>query len=316
MRHIRKKFGSGIGCWSLALRNIFYIRSQKLLWFILRIMLNYLPPKKIFVFTHKLAFMQRIADYVRTGHQAYISGQTSAEKMHATFDKLVQAYPVFNDRLKAFRARKQGHPTGRLFMYQNLNYPEVIHWVLLMHARVDQLPGGEKWKHAEDSHQKIALTGYELVRVTKAGLSKPSWTWRYQPQRYQDLRDSIVLAIRSNRTQDLKVGIEKLFGTVGFSGSREQAKKIVLLLKEEWKLRHPKEPLPSMPPVVYWGRRTVDKGVFLIRALGNPPKTKERPVNEPSIITQLVAATALLASDNSASTTHQGQDHEHDPGQA
>ena len=277
------------------------------------IMLNYLPPKKIFVFTSKFAFMQRMADYVRTGHQAYISGRTDTEKMHATFDKLVQAYPVFNDRLKAFRARQQGHPTGRLFMYQNPEQPEVVHWTLLMHAKVGQLPTSEKWKHAEDAHNRITLTGYELVRVTKEGLSKPAWTWRYQAQRYQDLRDSIVAAIRSNRDQDLKIAIKTLFGTPGFSGNREQVKKIVELLKTEWKLRHPDRPLPDMPPILYFLQRVADKGVFLARPLGNPPKIKERPVNEPAVIAQIVAATTQLARDNSASTT-QGQLHEHDPG--
>ena len=149
-------------------------------------MLNKLPTKKIWVFTQKAAFMQRVADYVRTGHQAYIRGVTATETIFSTYEKLIHNNPVFDDKLKAFRAREQGLPTGRLLMYQSQKSPEKIHWFLLIHGKTDQLPPGEKWLHAEDKHSRIVFTGYELVRVTKEGQTKPSWTWRYEAQRFQD----------------------------------------------------------------------------------------------------------------------------------
>ena len=231
------------------------------------------------MFTHKAAFMQRISDYVRTGHQAYIQGVTDTSKMHATWDRLVIANPVFDDKLKAFRAREKGEPTGRLLMYQNLSAPEKIHWIVLIHAKVDQLPPGEKWRHAEDPRSRIQFTGYELLRVTKEGLKKPAWTWRYSTQRYQDIRDSMVQAIRSRRDQDLKRLIETIFGTMGFSGSREQAKDLDTLMKSEWKLRRPGEEMPETPKGIGWIRRKADKGVFLSRPSLSPPAKKERPID-------------------------------------
>lgn len=242
-------------------------------------MLNQKPVSKIWVFTHKAAFMQRVADYVRTGHQAYIQGLTALEKMHSTWDRLAMAHPVFDDKLKAFRARLEGHPTGRLLLYQNQQYPDKIHWILLIHGRVDQLTPGEKWRHAEDPHNRILFTGYELIRVTKEGLKKPVWTWRYSTQRYEDLRDSMVMAIRSRRDQDLKQLIDSVSGTVGFSGSREQAKKLISLLKSEWQLRRKDDPMPDVPPGFGWVRRKADKGVFLTRPKGAPPAKKDRPID-------------------------------------
>jgi hypothetical protein len=242
-------------------------------------MLNKIQVKKIWVFTHKSAFMQRIADYVRTGHQAYFQGVTETTKIFATWEKLVNAHPLFSDRLKAFRAREKGLPTGRLLMYQNLNSPEKIHWIVLLHATTDQLATGEKWLHAEDPHGRIQLTGYELLRVTKEETTKPAWTWRYNPQRYSDLRDSMVLAIRSRRDQDLKLQIDLIFGTMGFSGSREQAKALAKLMKEEWKKRRPGEEMLETPKGIGWIRRKADKGVFLTRGVLSPPKKKERPVD-------------------------------------
>jgi hypothetical protein len=242
-------------------------------------MLNRSPTSKIWVFTHKAAFMQRVSDYVRTGHQAYIQGATDAAKIHQTWEKLVLAYPVFDDKLKAFRAREKGLPTGRLLMYQNPSSPEKIHWILLIHARVDHLPTGEKWRHAEDPHSRVQLTGYELLRVTKVGTAKPAWTWRYSSERYQDLRDSLIAAIRSKRDQDVKRLIDLIFGTMGFSGSREQAKALSQLLRNEWKLRRTGEDMPEVPKGLGWVRRKADKGVFLVRGTVAPPAAKKRPVD-------------------------------------
>lgn len=243
-------------------------------------MLNDQKVKKIWVFTQKAAFMQRLSDYVRTGHQAYISGVTATEKIFPTWEKLVTNYPVYNDRLKAFRAREKGHPTGRLLLFQNPKAPEKINWFLLMHASKDQLPPGEKWQHAEDQRHRIYFTGYELVRVTKEGLKKPAWTWKYSQERYQDLRDSMVMAIRSRRDQDFKILIDKIFGTMGFSGSREQAKALAKLAREEWKLRRPGDEMPEIQKGIGWIRRRADKGIFLNRPGMMPPKKKERPIDQ------------------------------------
>jgi hypothetical protein len=247
-------------------------------------MLNDAKTTKIWVFTQKAAFMQRLSDYVRTGHQAYISGVTATERIFPTWEKLVHNNPVYDNRLKAFRAREKGEPTGRLLLYQNLQSPEKIYWFLLMHGTVDQLPPEEKWSHAEDARNRIYFTGYELVRVTKEGLKKPAWTWKYSQERFQDLRDSMVLAIRSRRDQDLKVLIDKIFGTMGFSGSREQAKSLAKLAKEEWKKRRPGEDMPEMPKGIGWIRRKADKGIYLNRPSMNPPKKKDRPIDSNSSI--------------------------------
>ncbi len=252
-------------------------------------MLNPRKISKIWVFTLKSSFMQRIADYVRTGHQAYISGVTDTRKIFDTWEKLVHNNPVFDDKLKAFRARERGEATGRLLLYMNPRSPEKIFWFLLVHGKKEQLPKGENWKHAEDHHNRIHLTGYELVRVTKEGLKKPVWTWRYTRERYEDLRDSMVLSIRSNRDQDFKNLIQKIFGTMGFSGSREQAKNLATLAKEEWKRRRQNDEMPDIPRGIGWIRRKEDKGVFLTRSdalnvVKKVEKDKDSEQNEPNLL--------------------------------
>lgn len=237
-----------------------------------------MKPPKIFAYESKVIWMQRIADYVRTGHQAYIAGKSEESKVFVTLDKLVAENPVYDDKLKAFRAREKGEPTGRLLLWIP---PEGthIHWILLMHATTDQLSKTQKWLHAEDPHSRVNITGYELVRETRPEKEKPVWTWRYRRDRYEDLRDSIVLAIRSNRDQDLKILIDKLAGTVGFSGCREQAKKIIDLIKSEWANHRASDKMPALPALIGWTRRKANKGIWIYRPKMLPPPKKEKQIN-------------------------------------
>ena len=89
----------------------------------------------------------------------------------------------------------------------------------------------------------------------------------------------MVAAIRSNRDHDFKIIIDKIFGTIGFSGSREQAKSLAKLAREEWKKRRPNDEMPEVPKGIGWIRRKSDKGIFLRRPKLSPPSKKERPLD-------------------------------------
>lgn len=241
---------------------------------------------KIFVFTSKVAYMQRISDYVRTGHIRYIRGRTSAASIFATFDRLASTHPVYFDKLKASRARAAGEPTARLLIW----LPEVtkeakFEWILL--AQGDELDPAEKWLDATDSGGRVRVTGYELARITKEGQAKPSWSWRYETSRFQELRDGLVDAIRSRRDQDAKRMIDLVARTVGFGGSRAQAKAILALAKTEWQRRRPNDPMPDFPKGIGWTRRKSDVGVFINRPKGTSAQKKDRPIDMSAFFPQL-----------------------------
>jgi hypothetical protein len=230
-----------------------------------------MPKPDTWVFTSKAAFMQRTQDYVRTGHHLFIQGVIPTVKVPAFAAKMTERHPVFDNKLKAFRAREKGEATGRLMFWLPHSNSENIHWILVVHpAKPDpedpkkgQLDPTEQWKNALHRDQKIQLTGYELVRQTKEKASKPVWTWRYQEDRYADLRDSLVLAIRSRRDQDVKRSIEVIWGTMGFAGSRAQAKALEKILRDEWKRRRPGEVMPEVPKGHGYLRRKENKGISI-----------------------------------------------------
>jgi hypothetical protein len=226
---------------------------------------------KTWVFTSKAAYMQRVQDYVRTGHHLFVQGVIATPKVPAFAEKMTTLHPVFDNKLKAFRAREKGEITGRLMFWLPHSDSENVHWILVVHpAKEDQehpekakLDPSEQWKNAHHRDEKIELTGYELVRQTKENAKKPVWTWRYRADRYDDLRDSLVLAIRSKRDQDVKRSLEVIWGSMGFAGSRSQAKALEKIFKEEWKRRRPGEKPPETPAGHGYLRRKADVGVFL-----------------------------------------------------
>lgn len=223
---------------------------------------------KTWVFTSKSAYMQRIQDYVRTGHNWFTQGVIQSAKVPAFAEKMSAAHPVFHDKLKAFRARDKGEPTGRLMFWLPKSDSENVHWILLLHAeRKDQLDKAEKWSRADDRDSKVKLTGYELVRQTKPLETKPIWTWRYQVERYDDLRDALVLAIRAKRDQDVKRQLDVIWGTMGFAGGRTQAKALAQIFKDEWKRHRMNENPPAVPAGHGYLQRKADVGIWL----GVPP---------------------------------------------
>jgi len=227
--------------------------------------------------------MQRIQDYVRTGHHFFIQGVIPTPKVPSFAGKMTTLHPVFNNKLQAFRAREKGEATGRLMFWLPHSGSENTHWILLIHppkeypdkSKLDPL---EKWKDAFHRDEKVELTGYELVRKTKENEKKPVWTWRYRADRYADLRDSLVLEIRSKRDQDLKKSLDVIWGSMGFAGSREQAKALEKIFKDEWNRRRPGEKPPETPKGHGYLRRKADTGVFLGGPTTKAAKTPSRKI--------------------------------------
>lgn len=212
-----------------------------------------------FVFEKKTPLMQRIADLVRSGHTQYVIGTIPAGKAGFFAAKMEAAYRTNYSNLEACRARGQGEPSARLlFLHQAGN--DSLTWVLLYHPGMAE-DASQKWRDATDD--KIALTGYELVRRTRPGSSKPAWTWRYTEARLDMLRNAIIQSIRTHQDVLLQQTIHSLSRSPGFAGVREQVQKLYSLVYQEWKRRRAKsEPVPEIPRHGYT-RRVEDKGCRL-----------------------------------------------------
>ena len=212
----------------------------------------------LFVFTKKTAYMQRISDLVRPGHSSYVQGRISFDKAGALIKKFEQRYSISRTKLEASRARRVGLSSTRLLLLHQEGQTE-LDWILL-HHRGDELDTNEKWRDAITD--RINLTGYELVRLTKPAEPRPVWTWRYSRLRYDDLRNEFIECIRQRRQRDLEQLINTTWRSPGFHGVREQVKKLRELIKAEWKRsRRSTEELPVIPERIGYLRRIPDVGL-------------------------------------------------------
>jgi hypothetical protein len=213
-----------------------------------------------FVFTKKTAYMQRIGDLVRSGHSSYVQGRISIEKAGFLVGKFEERYSLSRTKLQASRARQAGQSSTRLLFLLQEGKDE-LDWVLL-HFQGVTADGSEKWRDALSD--RVNVTGYELVRLTKPEEPRPVWTWRYTKHRHDDLRNELIDCIRQRKGRDLEQLIGTIWRSPGFHGIRDQVKKFKQLIQAEWKRsRGSKEGLPDIPDRLGYLSRLSDVGLKL-----------------------------------------------------
>lgn len=214
-------------------------------------------PQNPWIFTKKTVFMQRVADKVRGGYNLYVQGCCSLEKTPYLYQKFAARYP-----LTASKSTQDRRRLSELNRYHWMAYFEpdtqLVHWIMLL------CPGAlpdttDAWKCP--FAQRIKLTGYELVRLTRPGSEKPAYGWRYTRERHDDLRNALVSAIRTRRDLDLQQLTHSIWRSPGFAGVREQVKKMRLLITHEWqRSRSSAEMMPEIPKLIGYVRRLPDVG--------------------------------------------------------
>ena len=166
-----------------------------------------------FVFTKKAVYMQRIGDLVRSGHSSYVQGRVDIEKAGFLVGKFEGRYSISRTKLESSRARRAGKSSTRLLLLLQEGQGD-LDWVLL-HVHGVKLDSSEKWRDAISD--RVTVTGYELVRLTKPDEPRPVWTWRYTKSRHDELRNEIIACIRQRKDRDLVRLIETTWRTPGSS---------------------------------------------------------------------------------------------------
>lgn len=211
-----------------------------------------------FVITKKTVLMQRLADLARTGHHHFLRGEISPDRAGYFAAKMDEQFQVGLSRMEQSRRRKAGYASFRLFMLHQQGHPKLSWFLLRTDGRLPAPAEAETWKNLLD--ERIKITGYELVRLTREGAKLPSWTWRYEKTREQELRDALILAIRNRRDDELRQLIFTLWRTPGFSAARAQVIKFKRLIVAEWKRSRGQDEMPEIPERIGYVRRIPDVG--------------------------------------------------------
>jgi len=233
---------------------------------------------QLFVITKKTVFMQRVGDLVRTGHTLYVTGEVPMDRAADLHEKFCRLYDAGLNKLQSSRRRKLGFLSSRLLVLHQEGARNLV-WVLLRthgNPPVSGTDNLEKWRDA--IKDRIIITGYELVRLTKPTEPKPVWTWRYTKEREQELREALVGYIRRRQDRELEQLIHIIWRSPGFAGVRAQVKKFGQLIKSEWRRSSKDCGMPDIPERIGYVQRLPDKGMLLPDLLRKNANNQE--VNE------------------------------------
>ncbi len=209
-----------------------------------------------FVFTTRASFMQRIADYVRSGHHRWTSGEVQLERAHALVQRFAALYRIDATRGQRLRMKRSGIASAHLLMYARRTtdgaQSRTIFWVLLVSDGVHPAAQSETLRDARIADERLRMSGYELVQLPRKDSDAPAWTWRMTAERYQSWRDQVVECARKPALRAERDITKKLYSTPGFAGVRSQVGFIVGLWRREWKRRRAaSDAFPKLPPLRY-----------------------------------------------------------------
>jgi hypothetical protein len=192
------------------------------------IMRAYNPP----VLLTKSVCLQRCADFVRLGNYWYISGVVPYARAAALARKFRDTYQVHLSKDSRYRRKKAALGNAHLVLWQHDESALELTFVLFV---TDGDHPAHVLERLSDARvQRLTITGYELVRQTRAGAtSKFSWTWRMTETTYQGWRDRVRIGTRSREDLLLRQAWYSLHRVPGFAPIRQQAKKIEALMRGE-----------------------------------------------------------------------------------
>lgn len=214
------------------------------------------------VFTHRAAFMQRIADSVRAGYTHYTTGSLSVHKVADVARKFHDTYLVHLDAQARWRRKQQR--LGNAVLYMLGRSDGSVEWVLLVTAPTAGDHPAHRLERLRDAttHRLALLNRFELVRAPRAAAAylkpgheaatarrppaQPPLSWRYTADAHDRMRSHAIALVRRRADAQLDALIEFLAREPGFSLIRTAIAKCAVLVRAEWERAGRTAPPPTV----------------------------------------------------------------------
>jgi hypothetical protein len=244
---------------SVATGNVLFVRS--------RCPMTNVPDP--IILTTKSVLMQRCADLARSGYVLHTQGVVSLDRAAAIVRKFRDHYLVHSNKDARYRRKRSGIGNAHLLLWHPDYTSHDLTFVLLVSAAGDHPAKRlEMLKDARERGQRLEITGYELLQMTRAGARHPGWTWRMMDRTYQGWRDRVLDAVRHRDDLKLRQAWYSIHRVPGFAPARAQAKKIIRLVRAEWS-RTRAVPFPFSELRVLYIRRLPTVGLRLSTLLAH-----------------------------------------------
>lgn len=225
-----------------------------------------MPTYDPLVLQSRQVLMQRIADYVRTGHVHWTSGEVTLDRAPTLARKFARLYGADLDRNRRLRAKARGDGNAVLLLAQLQSDDACVQWYLLASPGDNPVHHLERLRDASTKSERMHHGGYELVHITKSGVNHPVLTWRMSRENEEGWRARALAEARRGSPHEVQMFLEALYRSPGFHGIRRQVGKTVALFRREWKRRRGSVRTSALPKL-YYCARLPSRGVRLSRLL-------------------------------------------------
>lgn len=239
-----------------------------------------------------LVAMQRLADCVRRGYHWHTSGVVPAARTSALLVKFGALYFVNRHRNTRRRQQRRGVAAAVLLLYQPV-WPGnaapastgeasggLIAWTLLLTNGESAARHLEALQLATNAQTPIRVGQYELVRKSRAGSSRPAWTFRMTPVCYETFRSRAIRSARNDPREPAESLLKDLYRQPGFAGVRSQVGRIVGLFRREFRRRHPRGATAPRLPKLWYVQRLPNSGVWLSELVPRSSTPSDRSLGQ------------------------------------
>lgn len=181
--------------------------------------------------------MQRIGDYVRTGHVHTTCGTVARDRAQAMVRKFAHLYAVDLDRNRRLRAKSRRHGTAVLLLAESGASGAPLIWYLLVTPGEHPAHQLERLRDASVREGRVRFADYELVHVTKPNVAHPVLTWKLSREAEELWRERALAEARSGNEFRVQQFLHALRRMPGFYGIRKQVGKVMGLFRREWRRR-------------------------------------------------------------------------------
>lgn len=186
--------------------------------------------------TTRLSFLQQVQKAAISGYYRYTTGSTEIEKLPNLIKKFEKLYQINQTRQQAYTKRLKGLSSAKFYCYadETPNKETNVFWVLLFTQGKTSASENEQLRDLRIKKERFEYSDYQLIQKPRTD-GKQKFTFQIKTDSLNYYQDKIRNLVRNKRFSELNHLIQHINLMPGFSGVRNQKKKLQSILKGEIK---------------------------------------------------------------------------------
>ncbi|MDP4531662.1 hypothetical protein Q9252_05860 [Marinobacter salarius] len=216
------------------------------------------------VHVSRKSFLSTVSHYVSHGFCRYTTGTISVQKAPKLVKKFDQKYSILDTKNDFDRKRRHGIARCRLVLfYPNYHQErpalnEPLHFILFSTIGSGAVQELERLSEAKPGQpiRYDKLTCRKESGIRGGGRVKSAWSWHFNQEFYQQMRESCLHAVRMRDLKQAKLLTGRLMSYPPFHGIRAQRAAIFgTMRRTAIHAGHPAESLNFIPEKQFWVRK-------------------------------------------------------------